>query len=260
MLAHLIYIYDKIYDAQINQELSRQHFPEAYLIQTCNGPENLNYTPYLEDKTILLPNRGHFRGAVDLINAGVQAAVDNPKTDFLLVTAGDSWFIQPDFVINLIQEMRSAHLPLAATAWGTPTKTDFRQVGLSLDCFVLDLNWQRESGLFPLNYDQFLEKFQDINFGLGGGVLVPERCLSYQWVKFWEGSFQDLDLAKQIRSKLRQITEREPIHNDTWSDRRMAYPEIGLYTFHDLDQKKALLHNIKDKMPLGPAMLSFLNS
>jgi len=37
-----------------------------------NGKKKFGYEPYLEDKFIQIKNNGHFQGAVDLINRGLE--------------------------------------------------------------------------------------------------------------------------------------------------------------------------------------------
>lgn len=70
MIGCVIYTYNRINDARINQELTREILGKSkklggvFIVHAYNGEESFGYQRYLEDKLITLKNRGHFKGAV----------------------------------------------------------------------------------------------------------------------------------------------------------------------------------------------------
>lgn len=257
MIGHIIYTYNKINDARINQELSREvlggseKFGGVYIVHAYNGNKKFGYEKYLEDELINIKNRGHFQGAVDLINAGIKSISKRKDIRYILVTASDTWFIKREFIENLIERMRKEDKYIAVSAWGISKDDSIFKMGFSQDFFILDLEWNRKSKFYPIDYDKYLDKFLDISHAVGGTFLVPERAVSYYWLRYWYGKgYKDNDLGKMAREKILRIAEREPIHSPDWSKRKMEWPELGLYTWHDAELKQKLLKGIKSNISI----------
>lgn len=258
--AHLIYTYDKLAEAKINQELSKSIYGKVPIIHAYNGDKNPQEVSYLEDFLVSCTNRGHFKGAVDLINLGVAKSVEI-DVEYLVITAADTWFTSPDFVHSLLTEMKAHNRKFAASAWGSPALEKINKVGASLDFLVLDLSWQREYRIFPLPYDEYLDKFLEQHFALNGGTcLIPERCLIYQLLMKYSTRYQDTDIARHLLQDLRLIDERHPIHIDDRWTRNMEYPNINLYTYHDKAKQAKLLTRIASKISLGKVAKSFIKA
>lgn len=256
MNGQLIYSHNKIVEAKINMELSKELF-DMPIIHCFNGDDDLKYEKYLENYLIKINNNGHFQGAVDLINLGIHKA-EEIDIDYLIVTAADTWITDKYFADKIINEMKKNNQVLACSSWGTPDNESIFRTGFSLDFFIIDINWQKNSKFFPLNYELYLSKYLEINFALGGTYLIPERAFSYYWLKYWNTKHRDSDLSAFAKLNMRRIIEREPIHSNKFKERKMEWNEIGLYTYHEnLDQKK-LLSKLKNKIPLGPIAKNFI--
>lgn len=247
--AHLIYTYDRITEAKINQELSKEIF-DVPIIHAYNGPEKLGYAPYLENECIRIENRGHYRGAVDLVNVGVTAA-EKTEAEYLLVTAADTWLVEHDYIDEILVSMRTNKQYLALSSWGM-AGDPITKAGFSFDFFLLDLNWQREHKFFPLDYDGYVARYQDLYFAFGGdGQLTVEKAFSYFWMKHWSARVRDNNLSRQARKRMYRMTKREPNLYDNYRARTMAFPEIGLYMYHDPEKQTEVLRGLSERIRLG---------
>ena len=240
MLGHLIYTYDRVEDARIQQELSThlnsQILGGVHIVHTYSGGSTFGYEPYLEAKLIPRKNRGHYRGAVDLINAGLQYFSDSDlDIRYVLVTAADTWIVQTEFLANLISEMEANEKVLATSSW--VSEFPAAPAGFALDFFVIDLQWNRHAQLFPLDYDDFFAKYADI---LALRYVPPfvEVALQYGYHKHFLKSFEDNDVWTTRDRHFRRIIEREPTHIRDNDNARMM---TGIYHSHDAEKKKALL-------------------
>lgn len=244
MLGHLIYNYAHLDDVRIQQEISKklyvENFGGAYLTHAYNGKRNFGYKKYLEDKFIKLNNRGHFQGAADLINAGLNFFTKNKITglDYVLVTAADTWLLDVKFLHKLIKEMKEENKILAASSWGRSVKPE-KPTGFSLDFFIIDINWNRKAKLFPLNYEGFVKKFEDFFYMLYTQPVL-ESCFQYNFQKYFAKNYKDNEIWLQREKSFRRIVEREPVH-DKNGQRQGSWPKIGLYTDPRAKEKKEVL-------------------
>jgi hypothetical protein len=188
-------------------------------------------------------NPGHFEGAVNLINKGILKAQEL-RFDYLIVTASDTWLTNKNYIDNIIIEMRNNSQYLACSSWGTPENESIFRVGFSMDFFIIDINWQKSTGLFPLDYKSYLDRFIDYNFAMGGTYLIPERAFSYYWLKYWSSIYKDNLLSYQAKKHIRRICEREPIHFDSNWIRKMEWKDLGIYTIHDQKDQKTLVEKL----------------
>ncbi len=245
-LGHVVYTHGKTDDARILMEVSRLHlgrggrFEGVRIVHAFNGAPRFAWAPGLEDELVVRANRGHFRGAVDLINAGLAALEARPGVRWALVTASDTWPLDRGFLEGLVDRMRSGARVLAASAWARHEEEPIFRAGMSLDFFLLDLDWNREARLFPLDYEGYVERFQDLHFSLGAEQILPERSLAYAWLKHWSRTHPDNDLSAAAHGRLLRIVEREPIHAPDWT-RRQAWPELGLHAMETVRAKRDVL-------------------
>jgi len=255
-IGHVIYTHNRLNDARINMELSRllwASHPEVVgvnVVHAYNGKEEFGYEQYIENSLLIRENIGHFRGAIDLINTGIDE-ISQSDAKYAVITASDTWITDSDWIVNLIKKMRDEGKVIACSAWGTDRGESLNKVGMSLDFFILDLEWNKESKLFPINYLKYLDKYQATNFALGGGVLVPERALSFYFIKYWSQYYTDNDLSKVCKDKILRILEREPIHDIKWK-RKMNWPGLGIYTDHDTAMKRRVINELSKTKNLGP--------
>jgi hypothetical protein len=246
MLGHLIYSYHHLDDVKIQEEISKnlyaKEFGGVFLVHAHNGQTSFGYKKYLEDKLIKIPNRGHFQGAVDLINAGL-AYFSSQRIKglrYVLVTAADTWCLDVKFIKKLVLEMEKNGQVLAASSWGTSRPKE-KLSGFSTDFFIIDLEWNRKSKLWPLDYPGFKNKFQDA-IALMYQQATVELAAQYKYQKYFVDNYVDNDVWLTRNRLMRRIVEREPVHAN--GRRRADWPKIGLYTNPEPTTKKQALKKL----------------
>lgn len=261
MLGHLIYNYQHLDDARIQQEISKnlyaRMFGDVHLVHAYNGKKEFGYKHYLEDKLITLKNRGHFTGASDLISAGLEYFNSHKISGlkYVLVTAADTWMLDGKFLSRLIEQMEIEGRVLAASSWGR-AKYPEKPTGFSTDFFVLDIEWNRKANIFPLDFDDFSHKFLDL-FALQYVVPTLEGALQYAVQKYFLTRYADNDSWRMRDRMVRRIVEREPVHLPT-GERIEDWPEIGLYTSPEPAAKKKILKKLG--FDFGPNMRKLLTA
>lgn len=248
MLGHLIYNYEHLDDLRIQEEISknlyRKHFGGVYLAHAYNGKKSFGYRPYLEDVFLEKKNRGHFQGAIDLINAGLEFFTKKkiPGVRYVLVTAADTWCLNIKFLQGMIHEMERDGKVLAASSWGK-AKFPERPHGLSTDFFIVDIEWNRKNKLFPLDYESFVKKFADYFF-LEFSMPILEMCLQYSFQKLFWNSWNSNETWQERDRRFLRITDREPVHGES-GERISTWPKLGLYTSPNPQEKRAALKKWK---------------
>lgn len=244
MLGHLIYTFDRLDDARIQQEISTSLYSKAFggvhLVHAYNGEESFGYTPYLENRLIVRQNKGHYRGAVDLINAGLAFfdEADLPEIRYVLVTASDTWVVNVDFLQSLLADMEANGRVIAASSWRTEWPAQIH--GFSLDCFVIDRHWNREAAIFPLDYDAFYEKYADI-LGLMYIPPIPEAAFQTSYHGHFLARYKDNDVLRQRDLRFRRIAERDPAAiRENVRGRELT----GIWHTHSALEKRELLRNL----------------
>jgi len=248
MIGHLIYSYNHLDDARIQQEISKKlyanHFGGVNLVHAHNGGKTFGYKKYSEDRLITLENRGHFQGASDLINAGLEYFSGNkiPMLKYVLVTAADTWVLNTQFLKSIFEDMQKDKKVLAASSWGKAKAPD-KATGFSTDFFILDVEWNRKSKLFPIDYDGFSNKFKDL-FDLQYTIPTIEASVQYNFQKYFSDHFKDNDIWLKRNAALRRIVEREPVHKLN-GERQENWPRLGLYTAPHPSEKQKILRRLK---------------
>lgn len=255
MIGHLIYTYNRLDDARISQEISKNYLAkklgDIFLIHAYNGKKSFGYEKHLEDKLVRMKNKEHFEGASDLINKGIAEAEKIQAIDYLIVTASDTWLLNAEYIKKIISEMKSENKVIATCAWDDRGIADYDKnffmnlfkIGFATDFFILDMKWQKENKLFPLNFKSISKKFDDIKIFLTGNRVFLEDVLAYSYAKlFMKKRKNDHKAYKNSMIKaLHKMSERERIHfideNGIWK-RKMEWPDLGIYTYHDEDVSK----------------------
>ncbi len=262
MIGHLIYTYDRLDDARILQEISKNYLAkelgDIFLIHAYNGENSFGYEKYLEDKLIKIKNKGHFEGACDLINQGIAEAGRNLDIDYLMVTASDTWLLNADYIKKIISEMKEMNKVIATCAWDDRgivepdinNTMNLFKIGFATDFFILDMKWQRENKLFPLKFKSIARKFNDVKVFMTGHLVLLEDVLAYVYAKFFikKYNYNYGVYKREMIKSLYHMVDREPIHfrkeDGIWK-RKMEWPSLGIYTYHDEDvqKKKAVLQS-----------------
>lgn len=253
MLGHLIYSFNHVDDACIQQEISRVLYAPKFggvkIVHAHNGEKKFGYKKYLEDVLIRRKNPGHFEGAADLIDSGMHWFIQHKVKGlrYVLVTAADTWCLNADWLKGVVGEMESAGQVLVVSSWGH-SQAPIKPTGFSTDFLILDLEWARKAKVFPLNYPAFRKKFTDL-FLLQWSMPTVEACLQWKFLRYFFDNFVDNDYWKTRNKSWRRLSEREPIHVD--GQRQADWPKIGLYTdSEDPRSKQSALRRLKLK--IGP--------
>lgn len=251
MLGHLIYSYNHLDDARIQQEISKKlyapEFDGVKIAHSHNGKSSFGYRKYQEDVLIRRKNIGHFDGAADLIDVGMKWFMENKVKGlrYVLVTAADTWCLDSKWLRSVVDEMQAKGQVLACSSWGH-TKPADKPTGFSTDFFIVDIEWAKKHKIFPLDYKGFKKKFTDI-FLLMWAMPVLEVCLQYRFSRFVMDAYKDNEVLINRHRLWRRIIEREPVM--VGNERISDWPGMGLYTNPDPTTKRKAL--IESKAVLG---------
>jgi len=272
----IIYTFNRVNDAKINIEIIRNLWPKepmfskVVIAHTYNGRKNWYPKKYLENVLIRMKNPGHFQGASDLIDAGMNILIQKKDIDYAIVLAADTWLLKPEYISNTIREMRKRDLYLATCPWGLPNRNDMRDVGVATDFFILDMKWAKKYMLFPLRYKEFYKKYGEYLLYKSGSNVMLEKLMLMRFMQAIKRMICSDNLYKAVaKEKIYWFSDREPIHSHInkrglWV-RKMRWDKIGLETSHDPLQKKEFLRKFdfcqgeNTKRLLGSKDLSYFN-
>jgi len=154
-----------------------------------------------------------------------------------LVTAADTWCLEADFLRGLVTEMEKEHKVLAVSSWSN-IKYPEKIKGFSSDFFIIDVDWNKESKVWPINFNEFRKKFDDV-FSLLYSIPTEKAAFQYKYQKYFINKYKDNEIWRERDKKLRRIIEREPVHINI--KRINNWPEIGLYTNPEPTSKREIL-------------------
>lgn len=270
-LGILISTYNKTDDAKINMEIIRSlwakldYFSNIKIVHAYNGDPSWYPQKYLEDSLVRISNSGHYQGASELIDAGVaEFNSKNWDIDYVVSLTSDFWLIKPNFIKTVIEDLRSKDKLMATNWWGgnNPDKPDGPIKAMATDMFILDYQWMINSNMFPLNFREFKNKYEDI-FYYEGKQIILERLMTSKFMKsVYDICKEDTNLNALVRSKVREIKERNDIFyhdeiNNNWI-RKEYWPEAGIVTVNSPIEKQKILKEMK--LDVGPCSNNFINS
>lgn len=248
----LIYSYNRVDDARISMEIIRNvwekdYFGKVTIVHSYNGLKKWYPKKYLENDLVISKNSWHFRGAANLIDAGIKVFQRKYKSlDYVIVLASDTWLIKPKYLEVVLEKMQRKKLHLATCAWGLPKRGDIMDVGMAVDFFIVDMKWANRYKVFPIAYDRFYKRYNDLLLYQRGGNVMPEKLLlaRYFGAVCREKGSGAIGKKEKIESIL-VLKEREPVHSRIDRDgnwiRKMYWPFMGLLTHHEPSPKKRIL-------------------
>jgi hypothetical protein len=240
----LIYTYDKIEFAKIQQQLVRSvwepKFGKILICHSYNGKRKWYAGKHLENKLIRLKNPGHYEGAANLVDAGIKYLED--KVDYIVVSAADTWLLNLSVIAKYLKKMQQEGRTLLTCPWGTATRNKPGDVGLAGDFFILDAKWQHKYKMFPVKYREFADRYMDVIRYLGNGNVMYERLL---FMRFLNACFREHGkengLKEHSLKRYLEFSERIPVHcNEEW-ERPGENARLQLNTSHDRAEKVAFL-------------------
>jgi hypothetical protein len=269
-VAVIISTHNRVDDARINMEIIREVwkkaslFGEVKIIHSYNGKKEWYPEAYLENLLVRTENRGHFQGAADLLDQGFMKIKEQDwNIDYVIFLAADTWLTKPDFIEQIINEMKLKNLSLATNMWDAlPNKTVKSLKTMAVDFFILDYNLALKWNIFPLHFEVFRNKYKDL-FSYQGKRIMLEKYFIGRFVRaVQEESNYEFEPSTITSRNVKIIAEREPVHervdeNGQWV-RKMYWPQIGLITNHDPSEKKMILKNLG--LEVGPSCKKLIHS
>lgn len=256
-IGFLIYTYNRTDDAKINMEIIRTVWQESNLfsdikiVHSYNGDKEWYPKKYLEDDLVCIKNPGHFQGAAELIDAGIKLfASKYPNVKYVIVVASDTWNVKPKYVYEILNKMKQKDYYWATCSWiSCPDKDWTLLKGPAVDYFIVDLAWASKYKMFPLNYEDFSNKYSDFFYGQGEPVMLEKVILSRFFRANHRQTKNDAEFGAIGFSKIYIMKDREPVHTGKNEEglliRKMYWPKMGLITFHDPKSKREILRRLK---------------
>lgn len=245
----LIYTHNRVDDARINMEIVRNEwgrlnlFKKVKIIHAYNGKESWYPDKYLEDDLVRIKNSWHFQGASELLDAGMKKFASKYKDlDYVIVLAADTWLIKPKYIAKLINKMAVQKLLWATCSWGRKGQNEMRDVGAATDFFIFDFQWAMKYKMFPLKYESFKNKYEDLIFYYRGQHVMLEKLIYLRFNQaFRRQENKSYFLKHEPLNKILVMKDREFVHLSKFWKRKMFWPKIGLLSHHDPVSKRNIL-------------------
>ena len=221
--------HDRIDCTLINEEIFKLNFTHPYIV--IHAASGARAVPYLEDAFVRCEPKPHFAGAITLMQTAIKAALPFDP-DFLILLDGDTWLLDEQILIGLIQRLQANPLLLmAATSWmplrGSLWKRFKRELSeirhipgdrMRRLVFVqgrmtYDAKDFSTQFFIMRNHKPLLDVFLSLR-------IDDKRLIERQW-------FDRFSTRFSLRRVLR-IREREPVHPDN----RLVCERLGLYSQH----------------------------
>lgn len=252
----LLYTYDRVEDAYINQEIIRNVWQKSGLfgsikiVHAYNGQKTWYPQKYLEDVLVRRPNPGHFQGAAELIDAGIATFHKQfPKIRYVVVLAADTWLVQPSYLNRVLSTMQKDKKYWATCAWNIPKEMNIFDVGAAVDFFVIDAHWAAKYKMFPIQYKKFLDHYGELLLYWKGSNVSLEKLVV---ARFLAAHYREHKVSNRRRplalERILMLKEREPVHSRVNKEgawlRKFYWPTIGLVTHHDPKPKQTIVRHL----------------
>jgi hypothetical protein len=254
----LVYTHNRVDDARVQmrvlQEIWAPAFKSLCIVHAFNGEHDWWPEKQGEDQLLRRENTGHYQGAADLVDAGIKQLETIGGCDYYIVLAADTWFLNPRVIGYWLTCMEEQRKTFAAAPWGNPYNANMFDLGLSGDFFIIEAEWQKMYGMFPVKFGEFRDKYEDVVRYLGKQQVSYEKCLLMAYSRacaMMAGDGNNLGCMELCKEQILALTERMPVHNADWK-RNFDVDEISMYGSHDFTGK---LEQIRDKY--GDVLASF---
>lgn len=245
----VISTYDKLDEALVWIDIIRKIlspvFEEVRIVHVYSWDED--YIITREDILVKTTNLWHFIGAGKLMDLGVEC-MQKYDMDYILFTASDCRWIDPEVLTRILAEMKGQKKILASCIRGYPWQTDRRKRWLACDTFIIDAKREREHPIFPLDAQKFLDKNLDA-ITYFWAFFKLEKLLVTRYVQSFARYLHYKDILKASDDGIYHLDERvptmqQPVKDGKLGIRNFDCPELGLYTNHDRKKKIAILKSL----------------
>jgi hypothetical protein len=252
-LVFLVYTYNRTDDAKINMELIRalwsKEMADIKIVHAYNGDKAWYPEPHLEDDFVELDNPGHFEGAANLIDAGMDVIRQKyNEYDFTIVLAADTWLVDAVYILDILETMREKGKHVATCAWGGPKATTVFKSGFAVDFFIVNNRFAWQFKMFPIDYSGFQEQYGSLLLYQTGLPVFLEKLLL---ARYLEASFKEhsREISRELQAlnDIYLLKDREPVHTvqEEGIPKRPGYiPKMGLLTHHNPEPKQAILRSL----------------
>jgi hypothetical protein len=255
----IIYTYNRIDDAKINMEIirrvwaRRKFLSDVKIIHAFNGSAEWWPGKFLEDELLYLDNPGHFSGAAKLIDEGINSMRKlYPFIEYVIIVSADTWLVKPTYIEKVINGMAKNKKYLASCGWSYPLSNGALLRDIATDFFVVNVKWALSSGFFPLRYQEFVDRYNEILHFLGTSVIYLEQLVltrfklallkTYQVSSefytnemIYESIYHMIDREPTIQAK------KNPVSEKIVYERKYYWRNIGIICNHDPYQKQISL-------------------
>lgn len=242
----VITTFNKVEESYIQMEIIRNlrtsFFDSIYIIHVYNWEWTID--KYLADELIQIPSGiSPHTWAADLIDTWA-AAILAHDIDYIYFGSSDTWRTQPKVVSNILSDLKKSGKPYAGCTRWRPEQTNRRICWLSTDTFFMDANRARRNKMFPLNYQEFKDKWLEVLTYIWHSNILVEALFAARYVQArWRETY-DWHTRIKANNGILEIKQRLPAMF-SWSERHWNTPEIWLYCDHDLAVKKEMLKTKK---------------
>lgn len=181
-----------------------------------------------EDVLIRRQNLGHIHGVIDMMNAGVEAALQSGETfDFLILCSSDAWFTDGGQLTKCLRNLQTKEQHLLTSRWFGPRTW-------SSEWFALTPQLAQAS--FPLSHKLSLWR----QFLAHGGNILHAALPIFQ------APLVEHILTESLQHGLVKIRAKNAVallpHREfVWLHNRYATPELGYTSHHEWEKKLAHL-------------------
>ena len=104
--------------ARISMEIVKLNWPHKWpVVHACADPA---YTRYIEDILVMREPKPLTRGALDLLVASMQTAVEKLKADYIVHLEADTWVFDQNVILRYLERLdEDPHAMIAASSWST---------------------------------------------------------------------------------------------------------------------------------------------
>ncbi|EEA02157.1 hypothetical protein BH160DRAFT_2495 [Burkholderia sp. H160] len=108
--------FNRIDCARISMEIIKLNWQQTWpVVHACS---HATYEPYLEDLLLRRPPRPLTTGALDLLVASIQSAVERFDPDFVVHLEADTWIMDQQVIIRYLHKLRAVpDSVIAASSW-----------------------------------------------------------------------------------------------------------------------------------------------
>lgn len=255
-IAVIICTYNRTDDAKINMEIIREIWAkklkskEIIIIHAFNGDKEWWPEKYLEDELLYLENPGHFSGAALLMDEGIKAVQRHyPLIEYTIVLAADTWIVKPSYIEKVVSVMLNDEKYLATTTFAPHKGPNW---WFTTDFFIINIKWALKYNFFPIQYQEFINRNEEILIFLGIPVIYLEQVVATRYKQALINKIQipsENFIPTLFEKYIYNMKERDPLvelkedksTGEIKPEKKYYWRNIGIICSHDPYKKQKAL-------------------